>query len=369
MIYLMLAFAIVYALLCVFIFLGWKTLAPDWVRKSFVPQTKVSIVIAFRNEAENLPALLKDISAQKYPEKLFEIILVDDHSQDNGSELIKSVETNNIRLLSLNDDESGKKVALQKGIQTSDAELIVTTDADCRLPELWLRTIINKFEKDNAKLIAGPVVFERNLKVFQLFQSLDFIGLQVLTGGSFALGKPVMCNGANLAFERKAYLEHSLQKQKNGLASGDDVFTLFALQEKFPDKVFFLKNANAIVSTVSAKDFSSFWQQRLRWASKSAKFGKWWITAIMALVFFFNLILLGTLIWGIFDYAVLKVFLLGFTIKFLSDALILNSGCSFFGRKTLMRFSPIFQIPHMLYTVCVGAASQFSKYRWKGRKY
>lgn len=369
MIYLILGASIIYAVLCVFVFLGWKTLNPDWVRKSFVPKTRVSIIIAFRNEAENLPGLLRDLASQDYPEDLFDIILVDDHSQDNGAELIKAETINNLSLLSLCTDETGKKAALQKGIQASEAELIVTTDADCHLPEFWLRTLVNKFEKEEAKLIAGPVIFERKMNVFQYFQSLDFIGFQVITGGSFALGKPIMCNGANLAFERKAYIEHSLSKQKNDLASGDDVFTLFALEEKYPEKVFFLKNPNAIVSTKAANNFSAFWQQRLRWASKSTKFGRWWITAIMAFVFVFNLLLLTTMVWGVFDYAVLKVFLLGITIKFLSDALILNSGCEFFARKTLVRFSPIFQLPHMLYVILVGIASQIFKYKWKGRRY
>lgn len=369
MIYLVLLFAIVYALFSVCIYLGWFILPADLVRKDFEPKTKVSVLIAFRNEAKNLANLLSSLAKQNYPSSLFDIILINDHSEDESLSVIESFGLENLQVLNLEANEKGKKTAMQKAVQISDAELILSSDADCEIPETWLRTVVNKYEQSQAKLIASPVIFQRKASVFNFFQSLDFFALQVITGGSFALGKPVMCNGANLAFERAAYLEFCLNQQKNELASGDDVFTLFALQKQFQDKVFFLKNLNALVLTQAETNFPSFWEQRKRWASKSAKFGKAWITAVLTFAFIFNLLLLVLLAWGLFDFYIFKLFLLGFGIKFFADALILNSALSFFDRKSLMRFSLLFQIPHMLYTVLLGIASQFTKYEWKGRRY
>lgn len=369
MIYFVLAFAAIYALLAILVYLGWVTLPADLVLKDFTPKTKLSVVVAFRNEAHNLSTLLKDLLEQTYPESLYEIILVNDHSDDNSLEKLEYFEGNQVKILNLSEGEKGKKTALRLGIQNASGDLIVTTDADCRMEEKWLRTLVNKYENSDAKLIAGPVTFFRKMKVFQFFQTLDFLGFQIITGGSFALGIPVACNGANLAFEKQAYLEHCLNNKTNKLASGDDVFTLFTFQKHFPKQVYFLKNINALVRTAAAENLTSFWEQRKRWASKSAKFGKTWITLVLTYVFLFNLLLLVLFFWGLTDYKVFKVFLWGFGIKFFGDALMLNTSLSFFGRKPLIRFLPLFQLPHMLYTVLVGIASQFSKYQWKGRRY
>src|SRR5690606_27266036 len=181
-------------------------------------KTRFSVIVPFRNEAENLPVLLESISKLKYPSHLYEIILVDDASGDDSVNTIKKIlatfkfnqdAPTNITILN-NDRKtnSPKKDAITSAIHIAKNEWIVTTDADCQLPEFWLHSFDEFIQKTNAKCIVAPVTYHFNHQHFlNKFQLLDILSLQGATMGGFGLKKPFLCNGANFAYQKIIFKE------------------------------------------------------------------------------------------------------------------------------------------------------------------
>jgi glycosyltransferase involved in cell wall biosynthesis len=111
--------------------------------------TKVTVLIAARNEEENIQKTITDLLAQDYSKELTEIIIVDDHSTDNTAQIISGYASQGIKLLQLKTDKplnSYKKKAIAEAIQMSEGELMVATDADCQMGLKWLSSIVAYYE-------------------------------------------------------------------------------------------------------------------------------------------------------------------------------------------------------------------------------
>ncbi len=355
----------------IFYYLYWWNRFPSFkVSPYFSPKTNVSIIIAARNEEQNIQACLESIIQLNYPTELFEVILVNDRSTDQTIEVAQKVAFNNLKILNLSSDEKGKKAALTKGISKAKGTLIVTTDADCKVPSDWLNYIVACFEQGKIKFIAGPVVFENEKSGFEKFQSLDFMGMMLVTGAGISGGFMHSSNGANLAFPKNMFEELNGYEGNHHVASGDDILFMQKVVQKYPNQVAFLKNQKASVRTAAMSDLSSFLNQRIRWGTKSTQYKEWKITAILSVVFFFcwSIILSALLIpflgWPLF---ILFVILLG--TKALADYFFLKQASHFFGRKDLMNSFWYAQAYHILYIAIVGLLSNVKKrYEWKGRK-
>jgi len=350
---------------------GWRKL-PDWApRPAHAPSTKISVIIAARNEAANLPKCLASIAEQSYPTTLFEVILLDDHSEDETFSLAQNFAQNhpNMRVVGLT-ALSFKKKAIETGIGLASGELIVCTDADCELPPDWLWLMATFFEEKKAKFIAAPVNFHRESSRLQRFQSLDFLGMMGVTGAGFRTGSGLLCNGANLAYPRAVFQEVGGFEGIDGLASGDDMLLLHKVAKRYPEGVFFLKNRAATVLTEAQPDLRSFVSQRLRWASKSKSYTDWQVTLRLGVVFLLcwaillNLLLCCWLGWPL---AVLAVGLL--LVKSVVDFRFLGEMCRYFGRQDLMRGYAFSQGMHLCYIIGIGTlANLVKRYKWKGRK-
>ena len=119
--------------------------------KATIPETKCSILIAARNEAGNIENILSDIIQQEYPRELFEIIVINDHSDDKTAEIVSFFQQGNvITLVNMPEGLQGKKEALTEGIKLSKSELILTLDADCRITKKWLSTMVSFYAETNA---------------------------------------------------------------------------------------------------------------------------------------------------------------------------------------------------------------------------
>jgi cellulose synthase/poly-beta-1,6-N-acetylglucosamine synthase-like glycosyltransferase len=339
------------------------------------PQTTISVVIAARNEEENLKACLDAILAQNYPASLLDVIVVDDHSEDGTAKLVQAFVPKGVRLLKVQEHHSqisagGKKAALKLGIENSQAELIVTTDADCVAGKEWLAQMATFYQTTQAKAIAAPVNFYQEKNGLQKFQSLDFLGMMLLTGAGIHASFMRMGNGANLAYPRQVFWEVNGFEGIEHLASGDDMLLLHKIAARYSKGVHFLKSSAATVFTPAQPDLRSFWQQRTRWATKNAAYQEWKITAVLAWVFFTCwAVLLGILglvwFWPILGLA--TVLLLA--LKMLADYYLLHQAADFFGRKDLLRFFLPAQIMHILYIALIGLwANVQQQYIWKGRK-
>ncbi len=357
---------------------GWRLL-PEWnIPAGFQPKTKVSVLIPARNEAGNILACLESISQQSYPTPLFEVIVLDDHSEDDTFFLVKnfSQTRNNVRIVRLNDfvksgdTQSFKKKAIETGISLAAGELIVTTDADCIVQRDWLALLVSFFEKKQAKFIAAPVNFYGEKNLLERFQSLDFLGMMCVTGAGIHLRTNQMCNGANLSYPRQVFHEVGGFEGIDHLASGDDMLLMQKIAAHHPSGIYFLKNQNATVFTQAKPDWKSFLSQRLRWATKSASYQDWRVTAILGMVFLFCwAIVLSPLAVVFLGWKMAAFATTLFLVKTIADYFFLGEMARYFRRQDLMKSFLASQLLHLAYIVCVGTlANLIKRYEWKGRR-
>jgi len=366
----------VYGALIAWYLQAWKSIP------SFTPSvsrsTRISVIIPARNEEENIVSCLDSLARQTYPKDLYEVILVDDHSTDRtaiaattrAAELALSI--NYIPLANQPRPENKtahKKWAISTGIDAAGGDLIVTTDADCTAGPEWLSTIASFYEDKGAKFIAAPVRIAGGRTSFlSVFQTLDFLTLQGITGAAVFKRFHSMCNGANLAYERKAFYEVDGFKGIDAIPSGDDMLLMHKIFLKYPQQVFFLKHRFAIVTTKPETRWSGFLNQRIRWASKADSYDDRRIFWVLLLVYIINLLFVGLLIAACWNTWWLWILLLLLAVKTIVEYPFVRSVATFFQQQRLMPYFALLQPFHILYTIIVGWLGKFGSYRWKDRK-
>ena len=356
----------------------WKKLSFFKSTEGYLPQTVISVLIPARNEQDNIIDCLNTIVAGNYPQELFEIIAIDDHSDDKTPQYVLDFAAThtNIRLIELKnyvkltDNQPFKKRAIEAAIGEAKGELIVTTDADCLAQPNWLYLIAEYYEKTGKRLIAAPVNFHEEKTYFERFQSLDYIGMMGVTGAGVEGQFTNMCNGANLAYQKKLFYEVGGFKGIDHVASGDDMLLMQKIARFYPNALGFLKNPDATVYTKAKTTIADFLSQRLRWASKSSSYTEFFTVFQLATVFVFCWNILISLCLSIFyDTSFFAIFVLQFAVKTIADYFFLNMMSRFFNRPDLMRPFLTPQYIHILYIIVVGSLANFKKtYTWKGRK-
>ena len=342
MIFLSLFIFAFYGLLILFLAKGFDQLKPPNTKK-YKADTPFSILVPFRNEASNLPHLLNSFAALEYPKNIIEIILINDRSGDNFEQVISEFKhdhkaLNLILIHGESGSESPKKDAIALGVSKASNPWIITTDADCIVPKNWLQAFNGFIASDAPKMIVAPVTYFLEKGFLNKFQLLDFLSLQGTTIGSFGLNgkglsRPFLCNGANLCYEKKAFLDVDGYKGNRDIASGDDVFLLEKMYDKFQDKVKFLKSEDAIVLTSAKASLKGLIQQRTRWAAKTNSYRHSFGKLVGLTVFLANIFIIILLILSIFDSFSWKYFGFFFLLKFNLDFLLLYKTTSFFNQK------------------------------------
>lgn len=383
---------IIYAALIFYYLIGWCTI-PGFIPQAsgFKPDTRISIIIPARNEEHQIGPCLRSIINQSYPKEMVEIIVVDDHSTDNTSAVVRAFNLPNIKLIALKDFASGemnsyKKKAIEVGIAQSSGELIITTDADCLVPVNWLQTIAAFYQEKKPELIVMPVSIlpspvgeALGMRSFiEIFQAVDFMTLQGITGAAVNKKLHSMCNGANLAYTKKAFTAVNGFAGINSIASGDDMLLMHKIYTQFPDGITYLKSKEVIVQTAPVKTIREFFNQRIRWASKADKYDDKRILPVLITVYFFNVLLLVLPLIALFENGQHSIFTIQFTlmeawlwllfIKIITELTFLFPVAKFFGKLKLLCLFPFLQPFHILYTVIAGWLGKFGSYQWKGRK-
>ncbi len=358
-----------YLLVLIYLIKGWSNLKrPKLGVVDF--KTKVTVLIAARNEEEKIALTINDILAQDFPKHLMEVIIVDDHSTDRTADIIRSYTSQGIKLLQLNEDKplnSYKKKAIAEAINQSTGELMVATDADCRMGPQWLSSIVNYYETRNPVMISSPVTYFEEKSLFENLQTLEF-GYLVAMGASFiGNNKASTCNGANFAYRKDVFYEVGGFKGIDELASGDDELLLQKVAEKYADKIAFLKLPEAIVYTHAKANLKEFLNQRRRWASKSTKYKDKKIVALAVGIWLFNVLILVNAILSFFDVRFFYLFLAQYGLKFIFEAIFLLPVTAFFKRRNLIWLLFLLSPIHIVYFVYVGLIGNTKKYVWKGR--
>jgi poly-beta-1,6-N-acetyl-D-glucosamine synthase len=409
---LLILFGSAYAILIFCFFVGWVRLPLTTTRGEDNPSLSgmhmqekipfVSVVVAARNEAMRIGPLLEALAAQDHPSDRYELIIVDDHSEDGTSEVVKQwiEEASHARgkaptmvpklLTAAAPDDAatgtadtacthsasgghspsgthstsgghspagthcttgGKKHALTLGIRRASGEFILTTDADCRPAPGWISGMSRSLSDPAVQMVLGPVRL-RGTHIFGQLQELEFLSLMGVAGGAVGLGNPVMGNGASLGFRRQAWQKAGGYASHIKFPSGDDVFLLHAVKKQRrqatgPEgtgkpSVHFLKDRNAIVETEAIRGGRAFFRQRGRWAGKASGYKDPFTLLTGGVVAGFNLLLVIHLVFLLVFPGISALWLLAATaLKALVDFLLLAVTARFFGMTARLVWFPV----------------------------
>jgi cellulose synthase/poly-beta-1,6-N-acetylglucosamine synthase-like glycosyltransferase len=348
---------------------------PFEATKATVPSIFFSVIIPARNEEDQIGKCLRSVLSQRYPPHLFEVIVADDYSTDNTAGVVQQMqnEYENLRILQIEQLLQGKqlnsykKKALELAIQEAKGDWIVTTDADCAVTKEWLFNFSTFIQQNNSVFVAAPVKFINTGSFVSVFQCLDFISLQGITAASVHAGFHTMCNGANLAYNKRVFYEVHGFNGIDNIASGDDMLLMHKIYTRYKKQVHYLFSQQSIVDTLPMQTWKDFFNQRIRWASKADKFEDKRILFVLIFVYFFNLSFLLLLIASIwFHYMIWYLFAM-LVAKTIIDFRFMVPVAKFFKEEKLLWWFPFMQPFHIGYTIIAGWLGKFGKYSWKGR--
>ncbi|MEN9324143.1 MAG: hypothetical protein RL699_1923 [Bacteroidota bacterium] len=369
------------AIACILVLMGYWLIIGELIwgvkqLKPFVPETKTpttffSIIIPFRDEAQQLPNLLESFKNLDYPHELYELIFVDDFSTDESAKLlyqwrmangtIQTTLLENIRLT-----QSPKKDAISRAIPIVQKQWIITTDADCEVPTTWLSTLDSYLQTHSANMVVGAVNYRCNNSFLDQFQVLDLLSLQGATQGSFGMSLGFLCNGANLAYTKAHFKELQGFSGNDSLASGDDVFLLQKSMGLNPSKVQYLLSASHVVHTKPEQSWKQLLQQRTRWASKTGHYQSVFGKDLAVWV------LLGNLSWIVLGGLSLTNHELTY---WFGGATLLKFGLDITLMRIAKKHTPLVRMNYVLlgcilypfYCVFVALHAWPGNYTWKGR--
>lgn len=330
-----------------------------------------SIIIPVRNEAGNIQKLIEELETQQYPKGSYEVLIVDDNSDDDT--MAKAMEaatgcTMTVKVIALSEGLQGKKSAITRGVMESKNEIILTTDGDCSVGANWVEAYASLYEGENPVMITGPVRMTGR-ELFQRLQVYEFSALTSIGAASLHSGNAGMCNGANLSYRKEAFQEIKGYEGNIDIPSGDDEFLLQKIANKYPGRALFLKDERAVVSTPAKASLKELVNQRIRWTSKW-KYHKSIFIRMSAVFVFFDYF---AVILGLAEVTVTSSGILFFVAVFLVRWFVLylfvRSVANFLGLKKLFISSLLAEIIYPFFVIFLGLASIFGRYSWKGRQY
>jgi cellulose synthase/poly-beta-1,6-N-acetylglucosamine synthase-like glycosyltransferase len=331
----------------------------------------LSVIIPCRNEAATIERNIAGLLAQTYPTEQFEILYVDDNSSDNTADLIRphvdGTHIRVIRLVKADGSGAGKKQALTKGIAEARGEIIVTSDADCSYPAGWLTTIAEHFTEEIG-FLSSPVAFLSGSSIFSEIQSLEFAGL-VLTGAALiGLQRPVICNGANVAYRKTLFEKNGGFADGAQLSSGDDELVMRKIHASGTHHVAFLYSAEAVVQTAPSPTIGEFFSQRIRWASKGRHYHPLFVFTVLIPVFVFFCMLCLFPVFLLCGYSYLAANIAAaFMVKAGLELGLLHRGKALLSLRLRFLIFLFAEIVHPWYIVAAAVMGTFGGFSWKGR--
>lgn len=343
-----------------------------------IGQPAVTVVVAARNEEKYIGNLLDDLCCQTYPEHLFEIMVVDDGSSDRTAAIVleRAKECPFLRLLSIADCPAGfspKKYALQTAINQAQGEIILATDADCRIGPNWASTMVKYFLPEVGFVIGFSQYGRRGDKqnLIERLQAMDFIPLMGVAEGSCNLSLPLSASGQNLAYRRQAFIEVGGYGSVAHRVSGDDVLLLQLIRKNTAFRVVFASHPEAFASSAPQPTLAEFVNQRKRWASNGS------FQIFLNIPFFAYLLLVhgytSALFIGMPLAFILKkqigIFTLCLFSKLVGEWAIALTSARRYRRTDLLPWFPLWFIVQIPYVALVGLLGTFGNFKWKDRKH
>lgn len=321
----------------------------------------ITAIIVVRNEENNIEKLLESLKKQTYSN--FEIILVDDSSEDSTVEKINNAKLSNLKLLHLSEEERGetpKKNGVEKAIKEAKGSIIFCTDGDCVLSHKTIETYAEMFSDSKVKFVSGPVTFVQENTIWNQLQTVELSSLVGSAAVAIFMKKPIMSSAANMAYRKDSFEKVNGYENTHNLASGDDELLMNKINNQYKGSVYFAKDKACIIETKASENVRAFYYQRKRWA------GKWgasinWVSKVTAvLIFMINATTIYFLATGKWDILL---------FRFVTEFTFLSCILWFLNRRKSILYIPITQLIYPFYVVFFGLLSLVSStYVWKGRK-
>lgn len=341
---------------------GWNRRRVS-VRAGEQKEMKVSIIVPFRNEANNLPACIESLKNIDYANDLFEIILVNDHSTDSSAEVAKS---SGFKYFELDDSHFGKKAALTKAIGATKFDTILTLDADSVVNPQWLKALTKTMQEGNYLAVGGLVVYKKQEGFLNAFLNFEMCSLMGLTAGGINNKNPLLVNGTNLMFSKAAFTEVK-GYEGDAYASGDDVFLVQKITKKYgAERIGFNNNEESIVATQGVESLGDLFHQRARWAGKSKAYsfsGKFTTMLLGS----FNVLMALLIVLGITQPHMIPFVFAMFVLKLAADTILTLPVLLRTNQIYLMKYMVPVALLYPFYILITALLSLFIKPVWKGR--
>lgn len=331
---------------------------------------RVSVVIPFRNEKEHLLALLESLLEQITDLDNVEVILSDDHSSDGSGADAEDFcrGRKNFTCLPPAEGIRGKKKVLERAILLARGEWIIQLDADVAIGPSFLQAHLEKRAEADYALISAPVFVSPLTGFREYLEALEFMSLNASGAGSFGAGHAVMCNGANLAYSRQAWLGARDMMQEIHTPSGDDMFLLHALK-KDRKNITFLADTRASARILPNSGWAGFFMQRSRWSSKTLYYTDSATLFTAFIVYFSSLLILLSLLLVLAGHSDPLVPLIAFLAKTLADFIFLRKYSHLTGQQKILKYFVPAALFHYFYIVVTPLLPLIFKVKWKGRSY
>ncbi len=374
--YVILITGIIYFCMLVYLWFGLRRLQPyQQLPPDNLPE--VAVVVAARNEEEHIADTVRSLVNQNYPDERYEIVVVNDRSEDKTLNILHGLqkEISNLRVLTIKQVPEGvspKKHALITAVNTLSCDFIAATDADCLHHPDWLQTYASAAEP-SLGIATSVTVFSKDtytskLEHFcQTMQNIEHVSEHLVTAGAIVHGWGLSANGNNMLFNKKLYGEDSDAAVKKLVTSGDDFF-LIQTAENRGYRLKFLINPESVVRTPPQPTLGETLNQRARWASKIGHGSvKVILPGTLVFLFYSGLLLYPlTAIWGAFQP---NFFLGALGLKIAPETVYMLTGY----KKLHWKFPvahfvgmEIVHIPFILFSVLKG---MFGGFIWKGTHY
>ncbi len=335
----------------------------------------VSVIIAARNEAENLPALIECLKTQNFPPEKIEFCIVDDRSEDASRQILKMAQSDFPRLKIVEIDDTlpnfaTKKRALTEGVEATSGEILLFTDADCLPPPNWAKTMAGRFDANTAVVLGYSPYFFRKAVPSWLsgILSLDMFSLGAISAAGALLGKPATATGCNFSYTREAYKRVDGFERIKHWVSGDDDLMLHNIMASETGKCRFALERESFVPQRGPESFRQFWRQRLRWASKGLDYPLP-VTLSLAAVYLLNLSVALLPFWIFLELASLTNLTLAcLALKASGEFIFLAASARIFGEEHLLKYFPLTAAIHPLYVSVFAVLGVVLQFSWKDDK-
>ncbi len=355
--------------------LGWRKLKLHSIPAQKSKLKSISVLVIVRNEREHIISFLEEVLAIDYPREKFELIIIDDHSDDEtfdlASDFIKSEGTGSFYIYKSPPEIASKKDSFLFGIEKANNGLIFKTDADCKIPKRILHQYSSYFNSPDVVMCCGFVFYEKHKGLLPQVFRIEHISLQSTTAGFFGIKHPIIASGANIGFRTewaKQLMYHNHDTLRKNFLSGDDMFLLHAAKKSHREQIQFVLSSENNVLTKPPANMAAFFAQRARWSSKTraVKDPLTFWTALI--VFSYAVLLIMFLLLG-FRFHELWVFaLLLAGIKVFADYFALFPVFHFLKERFPVFIVFFMQLFYPIYIIVAALLGILGLYQWKNRK-